>query len=128
MFRTLFLTFVAVAACGCQSYQANLDLPDKIERIKVEPINSNNTAYGQLITDHIKLELAKDFTISEEKPDLIITGTATQTTWHHYGEALFILRTESKEVGSISTTQSSLFPDTPKNLAKKVKNILTKNR
>ncbi len=128
MFRTIFLVLPALILCGCQTYETDLNLPNKIERIKVEPINGNNAAYGQLITDHIKLELAKDFTITDEEPDLIIAGTATQTTWHHYGEALFMLRTESEEIGSISTTQSSLFPETPKQFAKKIKNILTKNR
>ncbi len=129
MFRTLFVMLIPMIwISGCQSYHADLNLPANIERIKVETITGNNPAYGQLITDHLKHELAKAFTVTDEDPDLILSGAITQTTLSTWGEAVFTLRTQSKEIGTISTIQSLLFPESAKKIAKRVKNILTKAR
>lgn len=128
MFRTLFLTFITITVCGCQTYHTDLALPANIERITVEPIKSNDVGYGQLLTDHLKQELGKHFIITTQKPDLIISGAATQTTLSTNGQAIFVLRTESHSVGTISITESPIFFATARNIAKKIKNILTKNR
>lgn len=127
MLRTLILLVIAISVCGCQYHQADLDLPANIQRIKVEPIESKTTVYGQQLTDLLKHELAKDFIITDENPDLIISGSAMPTDSETIGSAVFTFRTQTKKVGIISFVGSSLG-DRGMEIAKKIKKILTKRR
>ena len=127
MLRTLFLLVIATSVCGCQYHHADLDLPANIDRIKVEPIEANITVYGQQLTDYLKHELAKDFIITDDNPDLIISGSAIQAQWHNPATAVIIFRTQTKNVGIMSFTGSSTV-DMALGIAKKIKKILTKRR
>ncbi len=134
MFRTLFLTFVAVTACGCQSYQAKLQLPDDFERIQIKPIRSNDQLASDLITSSLIAELGKQYTIVEENPDITISGSAEMR--QYYGAigpsfisyALLTIETPDGPAGTIHSKEGWFGGDDPKEFAENTKNILTKNR
>lgn len=132
MFRTLFLTFIAVIICGCQSYQDRTDIRGNIERIQVKKISSNNRIASNLITNSLKVELANYYTIVENDPDIIISGSG-QIRYDILGipminHVLLHIDTPNGSAGTIKSSTGWVIADGPNEFAKKIKNILTKRR
>ncbi len=123
-----YSTFFLVVCSGCQTYRADLNLPENIERIQIETIKSDSAGYGQLLTDYLISELGKTYTITDKAPDIIIRGSAIQTTWFVNAEAYIIIESPGGRVGTIENTGSFMGRDTPRNFAKKIKKLLTNPR
>ncbi len=119
-----YSTFFLVVCSGCQTYRADLNLPEKIERIQIETIKCDSISYGQLLTDRLKSELGTTYTITDQAPDIIITGSVVQPTWFVNPEAYIIIESFAGQVGTIEL----IGQDSPKNFAKKIKKFLTDRR
>ncbi len=134
MFRTLLVMLTAISISGCQSYQATLQLPDDFQRIQVQPIRTNRPIASDLITNSLIIELGKHYTIVENDPDIVISGSAEMRKYYgvvgpsFISYAVLLIEGPQGAAGTIRSKEGWFGADDPQKFAKKVKNILTKPR
>lgn len=135
MFRTLFAILLVLTACGCQSYQqqTQMDIHPDFERLQIKPIRSNDQLASEIITRTLYAELEQHFTMVDTDPDIILSGSAEMR--QYYGAigpsfisyAIITIETRDGHSMTIHSREGWFGNDDPKEFAKKVKNILTKN-
>lgn len=116
---------ILLLCLGCNSYNANLSAPGCVDRIEIREITANSPGLGAKLRDCLRDELSGRFQITNDQPDLVITGSAQ---WDHTEICMYYVSLELRANGTIV---GNIVEDTfwtgssPKKFAQHVKKTLT---